>query len=388
MNGGAWELYYIHRDPLGSITGLSNTSGTLMYEYSYDPWGRLRNPANHVAYLPDQVPELFLGRGFTGHEHLPQFGLINMNARLYDPVLGRFLSPDPYIQAPDFSQSLNRYSYCLNNPLMYVDPDGEKWWHWLLGITLIDPVSTITSVSATVGWTSITAATTAGMVGTSLSVTGLSALMMASTNYIGYLTFSSSASATMSLFDFTSIWLTGLFDDPIKAGERFTNYLKIEAGHFLHIPVWESAQMYAGNAFAHLRNALGYVDNVEIWRWTVLVNQNDPNTKEQWGMTLGPYINSKNVKIGDLMYMHEYGHTIQSRILGIGYMDWIALPSGLSELFVELGFMPQSSHDNNWTEVWANQLVGLPASDKYLRGFRSNSWWYWLFNTLFPHYPN
>ena len=48
-----------------------------------------------------------------------------MNARLYDPALGRFLSPDPYVQAPDFSQSFNRYSYCLNNPLRYVDKNGE-----------------------------------------------------------------------------------------------------------------------------------------------------------------------------------------------------------------------------------------------------------------------
>jgi len=68
---------------------------------------------------------LFLGRGYTGHEHLQQFGLINMNARLYDPALGRFLSPDPYVQAPDFTQNFNRYSYALNNPLVYVDQDGE-----------------------------------------------------------------------------------------------------------------------------------------------------------------------------------------------------------------------------------------------------------------------
>ncbi len=48
-----------------------------------------------------------------------------MNARLYDPGLGRFLSPDPYVQMPDFSQSFNRYSYCMNNPLKYVDKNGE-----------------------------------------------------------------------------------------------------------------------------------------------------------------------------------------------------------------------------------------------------------------------
>jgi hypothetical protein len=48
-----------------------------------------------------------------------------MNARLYDPILGRFLSPDPFVQAPELSQNFNRYSYCLNNPLIYTDPDGE-----------------------------------------------------------------------------------------------------------------------------------------------------------------------------------------------------------------------------------------------------------------------
>jgi hypothetical protein len=51
-----------------------------------------------------------------------------MNARLYDPALGRFLSPDPFVQSPDFSQSFNRYSYCLNNPLKYTDKDGEFPW--------------------------------------------------------------------------------------------------------------------------------------------------------------------------------------------------------------------------------------------------------------------
>jgi RHS repeat-associated protein len=70
-------------------------------------------------------PALLLGRGYTGHEHLPEFGLINMNARLYDPVLGRFLNADPYVQAPDNTQNFNRYSYAFNNPLIYTDPDGE-----------------------------------------------------------------------------------------------------------------------------------------------------------------------------------------------------------------------------------------------------------------------
>jgi RHS repeat-associated protein len=117
----------------GSITHITNSSGSLVQELSYDAWGRLRNPVNQQAYAPGEEPELFLGRGYTGHEHLTMFGLINMNARLYDPALGRFLSPDPYVQAPDFSQSFNRYSYCLNNPLKYMDPNGEFIFSLFLG---------------------------------------------------------------------------------------------------------------------------------------------------------------------------------------------------------------------------------------------------------------
>jgi RHS repeat-associated protein len=64
------------------------------------------------------------GRGFTGHEWLPWFNMYNMNGRLYDPVVGRFLSPDPVIQDPLATQEYNRYSYCLNNPLKYSDPTG------------------------------------------------------------------------------------------------------------------------------------------------------------------------------------------------------------------------------------------------------------------------
>lgn len=126
-NGGSWTAYNIGRDYLGSVTHVATVDGTLLAEYSYDPWGRLRNPETLEICTAGSEPELFFGRGFTGHEHLTWFGLVNMNARLYDPLLGRFLSPDPYVQAPDFSQNFNRYSYALNNPLRYTDESGEFW---------------------------------------------------------------------------------------------------------------------------------------------------------------------------------------------------------------------------------------------------------------------
>ena len=117
-------IYYLLRDHLGSITHVVKASDLSTNEYSYDAWGRRRNAINWSYDLSGQ-PALFAGRGFTGHEHLQEFGLINMNGRLYDPLLGRFLSPDENVQMPDYSQNLNRYSYCLNNPLKYTDPDGE-----------------------------------------------------------------------------------------------------------------------------------------------------------------------------------------------------------------------------------------------------------------------
>ena len=122
----AWKLYNILRDYQGSVMKITDAAGnSTVAEYSYDAWGRMRDPATQAVYAVNSEPTLFLGRGYTGHEHLAMFGLINMNARLYDPVLGRFLAPDPYVQMIDFSQNFNRYGYCLNNPLRYVDETGE-----------------------------------------------------------------------------------------------------------------------------------------------------------------------------------------------------------------------------------------------------------------------
>jgi RHS repeat-associated protein len=93
-------------------------------EYSYDAYGRRRDK-DDWSYTLTGEPALFADRGYTGHEHLDPFGLINMNGRLYDPLVGRFLSPDNYVQAPDYTQSFNRYGYCWNNPLRYTDPSGD-----------------------------------------------------------------------------------------------------------------------------------------------------------------------------------------------------------------------------------------------------------------------
>lgn len=120
---GVTNYYYLLRDYLGNITQQVNTSNTVVAEYSFDAWGRRRKP-NDWSYTLTSQPELFADRGFTGHEWLKYFNLYNMNGRLYDPLVGRFLSADVVIQDPSNTQNYNRYSYCLNNPLKYTDPSG------------------------------------------------------------------------------------------------------------------------------------------------------------------------------------------------------------------------------------------------------------------------
>ena len=89
---------------------------------NFDVWGNRRNASN---WTYSNVPTHYMfDRGYTLHEHLNDFKLINMIGRVYDPVVARFLSPDPFIQSPDNSQGLNRYSYAWNNPLIHIDPSG------------------------------------------------------------------------------------------------------------------------------------------------------------------------------------------------------------------------------------------------------------------------
>lgn len=121
-SGNTQLLRYIYKDHLGNWTTITDDTGTVLQELSFDAWGNLRAPGSWSG-LYNGV--LLYDRGFTGHEHLFDMGLINMNGRMYDPVMSSFLSVDNYIQSPDFSQSFNRYAYCLNNPLKYTDPDGE-----------------------------------------------------------------------------------------------------------------------------------------------------------------------------------------------------------------------------------------------------------------------
>ncbi len=117
------SIYYVQTDLLGSRERIVDGNRNVVQSCHFDPWGN-RMSASDWTLAQDGI-NLAFRRGFTGHEHNDRFGIINMNARLYDPVIGRFFSPDPQVQNPFSTQGFNRYSYCGNNPIMYIDEDGE-----------------------------------------------------------------------------------------------------------------------------------------------------------------------------------------------------------------------------------------------------------------------
>ncbi len=123
----ASETWYLTRDHLGSTDRILGASGiTVAAAAGFDAFGARRAVSgNGPPSAADLAAFAATTRdGFTSHEHLDQLGLIHMNGRLYDPQLGRFMGADPVVQAPYFSQSLNRYSYAWNNPLSRVDLNG------------------------------------------------------------------------------------------------------------------------------------------------------------------------------------------------------------------------------------------------------------------------
>jgi RHS repeat-associated protein len=142
-NASKRDIYYLYNDYQGSLIAVQKKGSATLEQMSYDPWGRRRSGTNWLDYENINTPFTDLyKRGYTGHEHIEAFGLINMNGRMYDARLARFLSPDPFVQAPDYSQSFNRYSYCVNNPMKFTDPTGE-FWHLVIGAAIGGTVNLI-----------------------------------------------------------------------------------------------------------------------------------------------------------------------------------------------------------------------------------------------------
>ncbi|QIZ78685.1 RHS repeat domain-containing protein [Ferrimonas lipolytica] len=113
----AAKVTYMHSDALGSPVAATDEEGNVLWREHYDLFGkRLNNQGDDT--------------GYTSHEFDKDTGLTYMQARYYDPLIGRFYSNDPvdalgHIQRGNPVHGFNRYTYANNNPYKYVDPDGE-----------------------------------------------------------------------------------------------------------------------------------------------------------------------------------------------------------------------------------------------------------------------
>lgn len=154
LSGSSTGVRYVVNDHLNSASVVANSSGTVLERDSYNAWG-MRRVASTWAEDADCAQTSVLSRGFTGHEHLDAMCLINMNARIYDPVIGRFTTADSMIPALYDGQSLNRYAYVGNGPLSATDPTGHSWLSRLLatlgltssamdGLSSSDGIETVT----------------------------------------------------------------------------------------------------------------------------------------------------------------------------------------------------------------------------------------------------
>ena len=125
-SGGSKTCYGVLTDRLGSLMSLY-TSGGIVQKFSYDAWGNRRDPLTGVVLSSSELASAnsITSYGYTGHEHIDEFGLINMNARIYDPKIGMFISVDP--QAGSYPGTYP-YTYCGGDPVNRVDPTGEDWY--------------------------------------------------------------------------------------------------------------------------------------------------------------------------------------------------------------------------------------------------------------------
>ena len=170
--------YYYEKDLQGNIVGIVNSEGTEIVKYEYvDAWGSFNE-----SYLTDEGRVVASLNSFTyrGYYYDKESGLYYPINRYYDPVTGRFISPDDvgYLDFESFFGT-NRYAYCLDNPVMCVDPEGKFWVTLLIVAGVGAVIAGTTSVvmqlvfDHDVNWKDVGIAAVFGAISAVLSFTGI-----------------------------------------------------------------------------------------------------------------------------------------------------------------------------------------------------------------------
>jgi RHS repeat-associated protein len=230
LSAGIVTTRYFHTDHLGSISVITDQSGNVLERLSYDAWGK-RRFANGADDPSDSISSQTT-RGFTNQEELGVSGLVHLNGRIYDPLLGRMLSADPTVPDPLNAQAWNRYSYVGNDPLTFTDPTGFSWLsHFFRAIGRIFSPSVLRSLAQIAVAALLTAggpewvpiwAVVAGVAVTAAAVTGMSGGSMADMLRAGVI-----AGATAFAFNVIGTLTSSSPGSPFDLGKYVANV----AGH-------------------------------------------------------------------------------------------------------------------------------------------------------------
>ena len=393
---GSIKTYLVFTDNLGSILSVMDENGAKVFDASYDAWGKQTVTLNTIG----------LHRGYTGHEMLSEFDIINMNGRLYDPILGRFFSPDNYVQMPDNSQNFNRYSYCLNNPLKYTDPSGD-FWNLIIGA----------AIGGVFNWAShgfqfnakglgyLVTGAVAGAVGAGLASgvnvamaggnfwTGAAGLAkgISSTGFLaGAASGASAGFASGFINNAGNSWLDGhSFGKGLLAGLGSGGLGTLEGGIAGGLiggldALDKGTNFWTGKTNIDITGAyacsncnpsgfnlnektvtgkyVGEFEGVNVFETKKLGSLVTPGSDRYYhyravtvperGIIAGEGVFTSGQRVGQAMMQHEFGHILQYRIIGpAAYWSVIA-----PESFCSASLTSCDAHHKYWTETWANYL--------------------------------
>lgn len=315
-----------------------------------------------------------------------------MNGRLYDPLLGRFLSTDNFVQEPYDSQNFNRYSYCLNNPLKYTDPSGE-FLHLLIGAAIGGFTNWMLNRcqwnASGLGYFGVGAFSTAFSSGVASGInvalaggnfwTGAAGLSkgVSSTGFFAGMATGISSGFTGGFFSAAgNSWINGHgFAEGLMTGLRSGGIGALVNGLLggLHgglDALNKGANFWTGNAFFNLNGVyassgfqigestitgkfVGRFEGVNVFESKSLGSINNEFggiTIPERGIIVGEGVFTSHKKYGTALVQHEFGHILQYREVGPHAYWGIIAPESVATSFDD------SFHRNYWTETWANYL--------------------------------
>ncbi|MBO4309180.1 MAG: RHS repeat-associated core domain-containing protein, partial [Clostridia bacterium] len=194
MAEGSFYTFWFEKNLQGDIVAVYNETGTKLISYAYDAWGNFRTTTHnrsgtnaYAAYNPFRYRGYYYDDFYGCFDQIGrEIGFYYLNSRYYNPEWGRFINADGYVSTGTGLLGYNMYAYCNNNPVMYVDPDGNwpSWSQVLTGVAIVAGVVAVAALCvATAGIGVAAVAGTAAVVSmaTSTAVTATSVALTAAT---------------------------------------------------------------------------------------------------------------------------------------------------------------------------------------------------------------